>query len=286
MKRYLRPIALALALIILAGCGMFAPIPGPVDPFDRPPIEHNPTRESVRVTIPEGFNFVQIAHRLEESGVVSADAFFHAAQSFEVQSFATPFDRRSAFFLEGFLFPDTYEFFLDSEPNEVLRTILNNYASRVLPMMATNNTGFSDYEVLIIASIVEREARSTEHMHMVASVFYNRMHINMMMQANPTRYYARDVLGPSPWIPGDASHWLPLYDTYIHNPARPDPRLPIGPICNPGERAVYAVLNPASTDYLFFFFGQDHDNHYSRTYAEHNAAMRRVGVCFGACPRC
>ena len=270
-RKFLRILSLCLALVFLAACGALEPAPPDETTTTTAP---SGARKPVTVVIPEGFHFVQIAQRLEYHGVVDAYEFFRAAQAFEVQSFETPFSPESAFFLEGFLFPDTYEFYPDEDPNTVLRRMLNNYAARVLPLMAENNTGMSDYEILILASIIEREARSTEHMLMVSSVFHNRMDINMRMQANPTRYYARDVLANSPWIPGDADHWLPLYDTYLR-------QLSIGPICNPGLRAIYAALNPAESDYLFFFFGMDNNNHYTRTYAEHREAMARIGVNFG-----
>jgi UPF0755 protein len=278
MKQLLRISALTLAVLFLSACGMFAPIPGSGD-VTQPYVYHTTGRESVLVTIPEGFNFFQIARRLEERGVVSAAEFFRAAQSFQVQSFDTPFSPQAAFNLEGFLFPDTYEFFIDHDANDVLRIILNNYAARALPMMQDTprnqrHNNLSDYDILILASIIEREARSDEHMVMVSSVFHNRIAIDMMMQSCPTRDYARDVIMPSTWFGGDIAQWRPLYDTYQR-------RFPIGPICNPGARAIYAALNPTESNYLFFFFGMDNNNHYSRTYAEHNAAMARVGVNFG-----
>jgi len=273
---------LALALIFLTSCtgvrefgaGLRDAIfsEEEVQPTE-PPV---PERESVTVVIPEGFTFLQIARRLEEHGIVSAQDFFEAAQSFQVQSFETPFSPDSAFFLEGFLFPDTYEFFREEDPDVVLRRLLNNYAARVLPLMAENNTGLSDYEILILASIIEREVRSSEHMAMVSSVLHNRLDINMRLQVCPTRYYVMDTILQSPWYEGDdVVHWLDLYNTYRFA------GIPIGPICNPGIRAIYAALNPVETDYLFFFFGMDNDNHYSRTYAEHRAAMARIGVNFG-----
>jgi len=230
-----------------------------------PDLDVPPGLVPVTITIPEGFTFLQIAQRLEANGVVSAQAFFDAAQGYEVQSFDTPFSPDSAYFFEGFLFPDTYEFFLNEEPVSVLRKFLNNYAAK---------SGMPDYDTLILASIIERETRSDEHMAMVSSVFHNRLAIDMMLQADATREYVNQHITGSPLV-APSPDFAPLYNTYRRT------GLPVGPICNPGLRAIQAAQNPADTEYLFYFFGMDNTNHYTRTYAEHQAAMARIGVNFG-----
>jgi UPF0755 protein len=217
------------------------------------------------VTIPEGFTFSQIAQRLEANGIVCAREFFETAQNYEVQSFEAPFSRESAFFLEGFLFPDTYEFIIGEDPVSVLRKFLNNYAAK---------SGMPDYDTLILASVIERETRSTEHMAKVSSVFHNRLRINMMLQADATRDYVNQHIIDNPFFEYE-ERWAPLYNTYRRT------GLPVGPICNPGRRAIDAAKNPATTEYLFYFFGMDNTNHYTRTFAEHQAAIARIGVNFG-----
>ncbi|MCL2107241.1 MAG: endolytic transglycosylase MltG [Oscillospiraceae bacterium] len=216
----------------------------------------------VRVSIPEGFSFYQIANRLEQQGVCGARAFYDAAQAYQVQSFSVPADSRRCYHLEGFLYPDTYEFYVNSEPSEVLRRMLNNYAAK---------SGMPSMDVLILASIIEREARSTEHMAMVSSVFHNRLSRGMKLEADSTRSYVNQSITPSPWV-ANKTPFAELYNTYKC------PALPAGPVCSPGRRAIEAARNPSQSDYLYFFFGNDNTNHYSRSFEEHVAKMNEIGV--------
>lgn len=220
----------------------------------------------VSVSIPEGFSFYQIAQRLEANGVCSAAAFYTAAQSYQVQSFTTPYSSESCYHLEGFLFPDTYEFYQGEDPNAVLRKFLNNYAAK---------SGMPDYDTLILASIIERETRSAAHMAMVSSVFHNRLSQGMRLQADATIAYVEQHIKPSPWVQ-NTSQYAARYNTYKCA------ALPVGPICNPGLRAINAAKNPSQSDYLYYFFGNDNDNHYSITHDEHVAAKARYGVNNGS----
>ena len=221
-------------------------------------------KEVVKVTIPEGFTFYQVARRLEANEICTAEAFYDAAQGYQVQSFEVPYSKESCYYLEGFLFPDTYEFYKEEAPESVLRKILNNYKAK---------SGLPDYKTLILASIIERETRSSEHMAMVSSVFYNRLDINMRIQADASRVYAEQHIMPS-WVK-NPEQYADRYNTYVCN------GLPVGPICSPGKRAIEAAKNPSQSDYLYYFFGNDNTNHYSYTYDEHKAAMARIGVNYG-----
>lgn len=221
-----------------------------------------PPLQVVSVSIPEGFTFYQAAQRLEASGVCSAKAFYDAAQSYQVQSFAAPFSPDSCYHYEGYLFPDTYEFYLGDDPEAVLRKMLNNYAAK---------SGLPDYDTLILASIIERETRSSEHMAMVSSVFHNRLDQNMRLQADATIAYVEKHIKPNPLV-RNPGQYAERYNTYKCA------ALPVGPICNPSRRAIEAALHPSRSDYLYYFFGKDSTNHYSVTYEEHEAAMARYGV--------
>ena len=217
-----------------------------------------------RSVIPEGFSFYQVARRLEANEICTAEAFYDAAQSYEVQSFEVPYSKESCYYLEGFLFPDTYEFYKDEDPNNVLRKFLNNYKAK---------SGLPDYKTLILASIIERETRSSEHMAMVSSIFYNRLDINMRLQADASRAYVEQHIAPS-WVK-NPKQYADRYNTYVCK------GLPVGPICSPGKRAIAAAQNPSQSDYLYYFFGNDNTNHYTKTHDEHIAAKAQFGVNYG-----
>ncbi|MDR2753222.1 MAG: endolytic transglycosylase MltG [Oscillospiraceae bacterium] len=216
----------------------------------------------VRIVIPEGFGFYQVAQRLEANQVCTAQAFYNAAQSYQVQSFEVPAPAQAAYRMEGFLFPDTYEFYQNDDPVAVLRKILNNYAAK---------SGLPDYNTLVLASIIEKETRSSQHMAMVSSVFHNRLSQGMRLQADATIRYAEQQLKPSALLQNTAQY-AARYNTYKCD------ALPVGPICNPGTRALQAAQAPSRSDYLYYFFGGDSTNHYSRTYEDHQAAMAEYGL--------
>lgn len=218
--------------------------------------------ETVRVTIPEGYTVAQIAQKLEENGVCSASEFVAVSQEYTPKSFSVPSDSNRAFKMEGYLFPDTYEFYVDDDPQDVLIKMLNNYNAKA---------GGLSSQQLIVASIVEKESRSAENAALVASVIYNRLEAGMKLEMDPTREYINNYVTSSPYL-SNTGKFAALYNTYKCS------GLPAGPICNPGSRAIQAAQNPASTEYLYFFFGNDDQNHYSKTYEEHQAAMEKYGV--------
>lgn len=222
-------------------------------------------RQIVSVTIPEGYSFMQIANTLEEKGVCSAKDFYNTAQSYSVKSFTVPSSSDRCFKFEGYLFPDTYEFYKDDDPQSVLIKMLNNYAAK---------SGMPTDRELIIASIIEKETRSNSHMKMVSSVFYNRLNEGMLLQADSTREYVNNYITGNSLLSGNTSKYAALYNTYKC-------QLPAGPICSPGARAIEAAQNPSSSEYLYYFFGNDNDNHYSKTYEEHQQQMEKYGVQYG-----
>ncbi|MDR2646554.1 MAG: endolytic transglycosylase MltG [Oscillospiraceae bacterium] len=224
-----------------------------------------PQLQSVKITITEGSSFYAIAKKLESSGICSAQAFYDTAQNYQVQSFHVPRGGGRCYNMEGFLFPDTYEFYQNSDPMEVLRRMLNNYAAK---------SGMPDYDTLVLASIIERETRSAEHMAMVSSVLHNRLEAGMKLEADSTRSYVNNNITANPLVK-DADQYAALYNTYKCA------ALPVGPIGNPGKRAIEAAKNPANSTYLYFFFGDDNTNHYSRTFDEHKAQMAQYGVNYG-----
>lgn len=226
------------------------------------PAASSNTSAVVKIIIPEGFTFYQVAQRLEANGICTAAAFYQAAQSYQIQSFSAPVSSESCYRMEGMLYPDTYEFYKGEDPVAVLRKMLNNYAAK---------SGLPSYETLILASIIERETRSNDHMAMVSSVFHNRLKQGMRLQADATIAYVENHIKPNSLV-SNPGQYAERYNTYKCA------ALPVGPICNPGRRAIQAAMNPSQSDYLYYFFGTDNTNHYSKTYDEHLAAINQYGV--------
>jgi UPF0755 protein len=227
-----------------------------------PPVAAPTGTETVTVAIPEGFTFYQVARRLEANGVCSAADFTAAAQGYQIQSFPASIHPQCCYRMEGMLYPDTYEFYLGENPESVLRKFLNNYAEK---------SGLPDFQTLILASIIERETRSDEHMAMVSSVFHNRLAQGMRLQADATRAYVRDHIEKDPLVQ-NPGQYAERYDTYKCA------ALPAGPICNPGRSAIDAAKNPSQSGYLYYFFGKDETNHYTTSYGDHLAAIKIYGL--------
>lgn len=243
------------------------------------------SRMRTKVVVPEGFNQFQVARRLERLGVCSEAAFLAAAGDRD------RLDRlgvagKSA---EGYLFPATYQFGMDSAAADVLRPMVRLAQQRFERLAEQNRNGLERLEkvhgwgrteVLTLASIIEKEAGVAEERPLIASVFLNRLEDPefrpaRMLQSDPTAGYGclvdpalascRDYVGRiTPAMLRDASN---PYNTYRR------PGLPPGPVCNPGEDAIAAVLGPAQTDYLFFFANGDRRHAFSRTLAEHESAI-------------
>lgn len=226
----------------------------------------NSVSKTVTVTIPEGFTWDLIAKRLEANEICSAEDFYQACQNYSPKSFNIPIDENRPFKMEGYLYPATYTFKKNSNAEDVLIEMLNAYR---------NNTGgnVTDTE-LIVASIVQMETRNPDHMSIIAGIIYNRLEQGMPLQMDSTREYINDYVTGNPLL-GDTSKYAELYNTYKCA------ALPAGPICSPGADAISAAKNPTQTEYLYFFFGNDNENHYSTTYEEHQAAMAQFGVQYG-----
>lgn len=223
------------------------------------------------VTIPEGWRIEQIARALEENGVTSAEEFIAAAHADHAGwSFLGERPEGGARGLEGFLFPDTYQFPRNTSPASVIEIMLRNFDWRFsgeLRQLAEER-GMTAHDVVTLASIVEREAVVAEERPIIASVFLNRLEIGMWLQADPTVQYA---LGCHPET-GEC--WQQLtreqlnavqspYNTYLN------PGLPPGPIANPGLSSIRAVLEPAETNYYFFLSNDDGTHVFSETFEEH-----------------
>lgn len=204
----------------------------------------------VSVTIPEGYSVAQIVNRLVGKGVcVSTSALFQAVENVDFSKYSM-FDGRVVdesicFSLEGYLYPDTYEFYKNSSPSDVIAKILNHSDSILSSYTETaKKQGFSLDDILSIASIIEKEASTTTDCAKVSSVLRERLNRGMKLQCDCTIYYVERYI--KPYIAGDENRYNTFYNTYKCS------SLPAGPICSPGKKAITAALNPSDEALLYF----------------------------------
>ena len=199
---------------------------------------------------------------LEQHGVCSRERLEEAAASYEYDyDFLKRLPYGKPYRLEGYLFPDTYEFYLKDEPENVLGRLLRNFNARLDEddMEVVKKSEYTLREIIIMASIVEAEAGRDDERAKIASVMYNRLHNweNPLLGMDSTVYYGAKLLGV-----GFSTDLNSPYNTYRR------PGLPKGPICNPGLNSIRAVLYPEQTDYYYFATGVDGRNHFFETEEE------------------
>ncbi len=204
-----------------------------------------PPRTSVRLTIPEGFDAAQEAARVASVVQLPAKAYLKGATT---GGYSVPgFLPAGAKNLEGFLFPDTYFVYKDSSAKEVIDKQLAQFehiASGLQITQKAKSLGVTPFELVTVASIIEREAKFAKDRPKVAEVIYNRLKRGMKLQMDSTVSY----LAGTPGQHAPHADYLSNnpYNTYVHV------GLPPGPISNPGEAALKAALNPTHSGYLYF----------------------------------
>lgn len=218
-----------------------------------------------RVTFPEGFTSKQMAIRLVEEGVLANEEEFlnlakisteGASDIFEYD-FLSSIDAAS---LEGFLFPDTYQFHVEEEAVNVIDKMLQAFENKAHPLL--DNYEGDPYSLLIKASLLEEEVQSEKDMRIVAGIIENRLSINMALQIDATLAY----------ITGKQTSELTNADKEIDSPYNTyqNRGLPPAPISNPGIRAISAALDPADTEYFYYLTGRDGITYFAKTLEEHN----------------
>ena len=235
----------------------------------------NLTAETVKVTIPEGYSVAQIIRLLAEKGVNTEEALTEAAQShkYTEYEFVDNENLGNISRLEGYLYPDTYEFYVGEKASNALGRLLKNFSLKMDEEMLEliENSGYSMKEILTIASLIERETdggdRST-----IASVIYNRINnpgyeTGGLLQIDAALVYAT---GHNELTEEDKAVDSP-YNLYTHK------GLPPTPIANPGMAAIKAALQPATTDYYYYVLGKDGKHIFSKTYSEHQQVIAGLG---------
>ncbi|MER3435176.1 MAG: endolytic transglycosylase MltG [Leptolyngbya sp. ERB_1_1] len=224
-------------------------------------------------TIPEGWSLKQMANYFEKQGFFKAQDFLAAAS--QVPNADYPWLPPNLPFLEGFLYPDTYQIEAGSAitPKQVVRQMLNRFEQIALPIYNQNRskTNLSLLQWVTLASIVEKEAVIPSERERISGVFHNRLKKNMPLGSDPTVEYALGVqqTPENPLTYAQVATPSP-YNTYVTS------GLPPTPIAAPGIASLKATLEPEATDYLYFVARYDGSHVFSRTLAEHEAAQAKI----------
>ena len=234
-----------------------------LSPIDVLAVLRSPSAAVHWVTIREGATVADVAAVLAVAGFGGTD---HVQCLARDPSFLVDVDVPASG-LEGYLFPDTYAFAWSASPEEILRAMVRRFrehAAAVAPARAAAR--MSEAEMVILASVIEKETGAALERPVVSGVFHNRLRIGMALQSDPTAVYGRtDVARPTA---ADLKVDNP-YNTYRHA------GLPPGPICNPGRAALEAAVTPAQVPYLYFVSRNDGTHEFSATLAAHNRAVAR-----------
>lgn len=217
------------------------------------------------VTIPEGFTAGQIAHTLEQKGLCEANAFMETVHdSGLAKQLSVPADS-----LEGFLFPNTYQFSKGMSPRQLAERMVREFFDQLNPLLTKKGKISPEkmLQVVTMASIIEREARVDQERPLVASVFYNRLAQNKRLESCATVLYSQGRLSGS--VTTEDLYFKSPYNTYRHR------GLPPGPISNPGLASLQAALFPAETEYLFFVVRSDGEHVFSENFEDHKRAKWR-----------
>lgn len=217
---------------------------------------------TISVTIPEGKNLFDIGKLLQQAEITDYEEFIALAKN---SDFAKELGLDGPR-VEGYLFPDTYHFSKKTPAATVIRTMVNSFKSRTANVDFTHPFLKSPHEVVILASVVEKETGAAWERPLIAGVFLNRLKKPMRLQSDPTTIYGIYEGWDGNLRKRNLQETTP-YNTYRIN------GLPKGPIANPGLEAINAVLNPEKHDYYFFVSKNDGTHIFTKTYRDHKAAV-------------
>ncbi|MGN0628022.1 MAG: endolytic transglycosylase MltG [Oscillospiraceae bacterium] len=237
-------------------------------------------KETISLTFYEGMTVTDIAQKLDENGVCDYDEFMAAVDT-EVFEYEFESMMGTSEYIyhkwEGYLFPDTYEFYLGTSPRSVMAKFIDNFNSKITAQYydRMQELGMSLDEVITMASVIQSEAATETDMKLVSSVFHNRLESGSglpYLQSDVTYFYYRDEI--EPYVSDDEeldNAYHTSYDTYYKK------GLPVGPICNPGITAIEAALYPENSSYYYFVTDAEGNFYYASTLAEHEANIVKAG---------
>lgn len=229
----------------------------------------NMTAETVQVTIPEGYTVAQTIAVLAKNGVNTEAALTEAAQTARFDYDFIDNESHDISRLEGFLFPDTYEFYVNEKPANALNRLIKNFNGKIDDerLAEWESKGYSLQQIVTIASLIERETDGSDQSN-IASVIYNRLDgpgdkagTNGLLQIDASLLYG--LPGHEGAITQSDLETDTPYNLYLHK------GLPPTPIASPGLSAITAALEPAETDYYFYALGKDGKHHYFTSLSEH-----------------
>lgn len=217
-----------------------------------------------RVTIPEGSTVADVAAIVEQAGLGSAAEFIGLTT--QDKEFIDSLDLQGNT-LEGYLFPETYYFPKANTTKTIIKSMVHQFKRHFSKEWKerAKEQGLTVQEVVIMASMIEKEAVVDSERPIIAGVFFNRLKLNMPLQSDPTAVYdLQDFSGP---ITKEHLQRQSPYNTYQKK------GLPVGPICNPGAKSLHAVLYPQDVPYLYFVSNNDGTHRFSTTLEEHHRAV-------------
>ena len=235
----------------------------------------NTSSETVTLTFPEGFTVPEIVDKLSENDVCDKQALLSVIQSTDF-SYSLVSDLKASesvpYRLEGYLFPDTYEFFIDESASSTIKKFLQNGDDKYTEKYRkrAKELGLSDYEVMTIASIIQKEAANEDQMKTISAIIHNRLEdtVNFpTLGCQSTSDYITNKVKPS--LSSTSAHTSEYYMTYYNtNNSSTVVGLPAGPICNPGQKAISAALYPSDSKAKFFFHDTKGNLYTAKTYSE------------------
>ncbi len=220
------------------------------------------------LTVPEGYSVFEIADLLQARGFARREEILHLVfdRNFVRQVLGEERDS-----LEGYLFPETYSLTKYMGAEKILTEMVDMFKGKFQDVPRPFPPGWSDFQVVILASLIEKETGAAFERPLISSVFHNRLKKNMRLQTDPTIIYGKALRDGRIEIDIKKSDltWENPYNTYMRS------GLPPGPISNPGFEALKAAVNPAMTEFLFFVSQNDGTHVFSENYEKHGQAVRK-----------
>lgn len=222
------------------------------------------------LTIPEGTNTLDLPAILAKKGIKPQDV--QAAMKSPLVLAQLQSIDPGIHSCEGFLFPETYFLTKTDDAQKILLVMIGQFKKKFLPQIKTraNELGMSVVNIVTLASLIEKETGQGSERRLISGVFHNRLKHSMLLQCDPTVIYALRLNNQYKGFISRADLQKPSpYNTYV------SAGLPPGPICNPGEAAILAAMNPETTDKLYFVSKNDGTHYFSATLQEHNRAVQQ-----------
>lgn len=263
-------VVLCAAFVFCSGCSVAEKL------INRKPAQTAPP--TVTVMFPEGSTVTEIAALLEKNSVCSAADFIAQADNatlLETYGISIPNPDDRAFLLEGYIFPDTYEFYVNEGAEKAIVRFLKNTKAKLNAEVVSRSAelGYSVDEILTVASVIQEETGNPEYMGKVSSVLHNRLQSSHLpkLECDATVFYLRESV--KEYVDAERYEELKeLYNTYNFK------GLPAGPICNPGMEAINAALYPEETDYYFFASDSEGVYYFGETYEDHLEYCAEAGI--------